>query len=129
MKKRKERELFFKLVFMTQFQEKEDIADLISNYLETLDLQEYTKMLTDRMSKLYEKLPEIDELINSLAEGWKTSRMAKVDLALLRVAIFEILYESLEKKIAINEAVELAKEYGEDRSYAFINGILAKVGE
>lgn len=130
MTKREEREIFFKSVFMTEFlNSDEDYKELISNYLETEHKEEYSQRLTDRMDEISSHISEIDDTINAIADGWKTSRMAKVDLALLRVAIYEMVYEKLEKGIAINEAVELAKQYGEDSSYKFINGILAKVGE
>ena len=63
----------------------------------------------------------------NLKQDWKIERISKVDIAILKLAIYEILYKELAYKIAINEAVELAKKYGEDQSPAFINGILASV--
>ena len=74
------------------------------------------------------KLKEIDESINAAARGWKTSRMGKVDLTLIRLAVYEIKYEEdIPVGVAINEAVELAKKYGSDDSPSFINGVLAKI--
>lgn len=128
MTKREERELFFKAVFITEFTESnEDPRDRVNNFLIGENMEEYSQEFIPRIDRFLEALPGIDDIINDLAEGWKTSRIAKVDLALLRVAIFEMKSEGLAKSIAINEAVELAKEYGEDRSFAFINGILGKV--
>lgn len=70
----------------------------------------------------------IDETIQQNAVGWKLSRMSKIDVAILEVAIFEILKdETIPHKVSINEAVELAKKYSEDKSRSFINGILGSV--
>lgn len=72
-------------------------------------------------------LPEIDRIIEESSEGWKLSRLTKVDLTLLRLAVYEMKFENLPSGIAINEAVELAKRYGTDKSPAFVNGVLAKI--
>lgn len=70
----------------------------------------------------------MDEQIDKVASGWKTDRMGRVDLTILRLAVYEMKYdESVPVSVAINEAVELAKKYGQDESPAFINGILAKL--
>ena len=75
-----------------------------------------------------ELIPEIDEKINEIAEGWRTRRMGKVELTILRLAVFEMKYdEEIPEKVAINEAVELAKKFGGDEAPAFVNGILAKL--
>ena len=67
-------------------------------------------------------------MINAVTKGWKTGRMGKVDLTLLRLAVYEIKFEEeIPTGVAINEAVELAKKYGTDGSFSFINGILAKI--
>ena len=71
---------------------------------------------------------QIDEKINQVAEGWKTRRMGKVELTILRLAVYEMQYdEEIPEKVAINEAVELAKKFGRVESPAFINGVLAKL--
>jgi N utilization substance protein B len=81
-----------------------------------------------KVEQLLEKLDEIDAVINESVKGWKTSRMAKVDLTLLRLAVYEIRYEEdVPQGVAINEAVELAKKYGTDDSASFVNGVLAKI--
>jgi N utilization substance protein B len=67
-------------------------------------------------------------LIDGACRGWKLNRLGKTDLSILRLAVYEICYdESIPEKVAINEAVELAKRYGGDSSSAFINGVLAKI--
>lgn len=71
---------------------------------------------------------EIDDVINKHSDKWKTSRMAKTDLAILRIAVAEICYmDSIPNGVSIDEAVNMAKKYGEDRSYAFINSVLGKI--
>lgn len=128
MTKHEIRELFFKSIFMWEFSaDEEEEVYKIQTFLDSEEKGESAESFIKRAKELISHLEEIDGIINNLAEGWKTSRIAKVDLAILRVAIFEMKYENLEKGIAINEAVELAKEYGEDKSYAFINGILGRV--
>lgn len=78
-----------------------------------------------------EHAPQIDELISRYAKDWTIDRIARVDLSILRVAVYEMLYrgEDVPVGAAINEAVELAKRYGGDKSYAFINGILGSVAK
>lgn len=75
-----------------------------------------------------DNLPTINEKVNVLAHGWNVERIAKVDLAILRLSIYEILYkDDIPKEVSINEAVEIAKKYSAVESKAFINGILGKV--
>ena len=82
----------------------------------------------EKVEKISEKIEEIDAKINEVSEGWKTGRMGKVDLTLIRLAVYEMLYEEdVPAKVAINEAVELAKQYGTDNSPSFVNGVLAKL--
>ena len=71
---------------------------------------------------------EIDEMIDSHSDRWKTNRMGKTDLAIFRIAVAEICYmDSIPDSVSIDEAVKMAKKYGEDRSYAFINSVLGKI--
>ena len=87
--------------------------------------ESYLKAKTEAVMR---KIPELDEKIDAVAEGWKTKRMGKAELAILRLALYEILYdEEVPEKVAINEAVELAKRFGGNESPAFINGVLAKL--
>ena len=83
--------------------------------------------VTDKCLGAAGHLAEIDRMIDQSSRGWKRSRMTKVDLTLLRLAIYEIAFEKLDAGIAINEAVELAKHYGTEKSPSFVNGILAKI--
>ena len=85
------------------------------------------KEIAAKYEKVAEKIAQIDEMINEKTEGWKTSRMGKVDLAILRLAVYEIVFDdTIPNPVAINEAVELAKKFGRDESPKFINGVLAK---
>ena len=87
----------------------------------------YTQRVLDGVS---EHLDAIDEKIAQYAVGWSIDRIARVDLAILRVAIFEMLFlDDVPVGASINEAVELAKTFGGERSYAFINGILGTVAD
>lgn len=70
---------------------------------------------------------EIDEWIAQFAHGWSLERMNRVDLAILRVAVFEILAGQVPEPVAVNEAVELSKQYSTERSPAFINGVLGSI--
>ena len=92
--------------------------------------EEESAIIKERFDCVMERLEEIDKNINEKAKGWSTERMGKVDLTIIRLAVFEILYdESVPNGVAINEAVEIAKKYGQDNSPSFVNGILAKVAE
>ena len=74
-----------------------------------------------------DKIPEIDQKIDQVAAGWKTRRMGKVELTILRLALYEMGYDdTIPEKVSVNEAVELAKKFGGNESPAFVNGILAK---
>ena len=89
--------------------------------------QEKRDYIEQKLRKIYSLREEIDTKINEKATGWKTGRMAKADLALIRLAIYEIQYEDdIPAGVAINEAVELAKVYSSDGAPSFINGVLAK---
>ena len=84
--------------------------------------------VTNKVERIIEKIPDLDSRINEIAKGWTTKRMGKVELTILRLALFEIQYdEDVPEKVAINEAVELAKKFGGDDSPSFVNGILAKL--
>ena len=89
---------------------------------------EEKKQLEERAEKIMLAIPELDEEINKVAEGWKTNRMGTVELSILRLAVYELKHDDeIPEKVAINEAVELAKKFGGDEAPAFVNGILAKL--
>lgn len=130
MSRREIREQIFKLLFRTEFYDESDMTEQLTWFFEELDQRDEKD--TDYIQKKYESimghLNEIDDMINEVAKGWKTSRMGKVDLTLIRLATYEMKYEEdIPTGVAINEAVELAKAYGTDDSASFVNGILAKL--
>ena len=124
------REQVFKLLFRVEFNSMEDMSEQEELFAVTEDTEISSKdadYIRDKYEKIAEKLPEIDEAINKETTGWSTSRIAKVDLTIIRLALYEIRYdESVPTGVAINEAVELAKKFGQDGSASFVNGVLAK---
>ena len=127
------REQVFKLLFRVEFNPMEEMPEQEDLFTSTSDLEFNTtdaEYIRSKYEKIAEKLPKIDEAINRETTGWNTGRMAKVDLTIIRLAVYEIKYdESVPTSVAINEAVELAKRYGQDGSPAFVNGVLAKFAQ
>ena len=83
--------------------------------------------IRDEYEGIVDNIDSIDNIINEASKGWDVTRMPKTDLAILRLAVYEIEYSDVPDKVAANEAVELAKEFGEDKSPSFINGILGNI--
>lgn len=126
------REHIFKIVFMTEFNTAEEMEEQINLYLSADEMEEVPEEIKtrigDKARKTMEFAEEADELINKYAKGWQTRRMAKTDLSIIRLAVYEIRHdEDVPDKVAINEAVELAKSFGGNDSPAFVNGILGKI--
>ena len=123
------RELAFKLIYGVEVQ-KEIEKDYLDLFFENNDIteEEVKDYLREIKEGIEEHKLEIDELItHNLKPNWSFNRISKIDLSLLKIAIFEMLYFDLPYKIAINEVVELAKKYADSQSPVFINGILASV--
>lgn len=124
------REHIFRMLFRIEFNDVEEMKAQEAFYFDELEEatgkdQEY---ILDKYRAIVEKKEEIDTLLNEVSEGWKTSRMNRVDLTILRLAVYEIKWdEDVPVGVAINEAVELAKKYSSDDGPSFVNGILAKV--
>lgn len=130
MKRSEIRENIFKLVFCGEFHTGEELEGQLDAYFEELQdiAEEEQTYMKQKVRGICGKISEIDAKINEVAKGWKTERMGKAELAILRLAVYEMLYdEDVPVKVAINEAVELAKRFGGDESPAFVNGILAKL--
>ena len=144
--RREAREHCFKMLFCQDFYPAEEKEEQLERYFEApkedvtgedgkdeilhdpFEKEEDRAYLEKRVEKIMELIPEIDEKINEIAEGWRTRRMGKVELTILRLAVCEMKYdEEIPGKVAINEAVELAKKFGGDEAPAFVNGILAKL--
>ncbi len=130
MNRRTLREQVFKLLFRVEFNNQDEMKEQCSYFFEDSDnhiLEEDMEYIQKKYNMIMEHLSEIDSLINEKAKGWTTQRMGKVDLTIIRLAVYEILFdEDVPTNVAINEAVELAKKFGQDESYGFVNGILAK---
>ncbi len=124
------REQVFKLLFRVEFNTPEEMEEQEALFIENSDVEINEKdaaFIKSRFEQVVDKLSEIDGLINNETTGWNTERIGKVELAILRLAIFEIKFdEQIPTGVAINEAVELAKKFGQDGASSFINGVLAK---
>ena len=130
MSRRAMREQLFKLLFRVEFNPREELAQQEAFFFEdeenSTEEKENTE-ISDKFNRIIEKLDDIDQLLNDRVEGWDTGRMGKVDLTILRLAVYEIMYDDgVPTGVAINEAVELAKKFGQDSSASFVNGVLAK---
>ena len=125
MKRKEAREALFALLFEMTFVAPEEAAGIYD-----LECEEREELKDDYIKDGYAgvltNLPAIDEMISAASKGWKLSRLARVTLSLLRLAVYEMCFAKLPYHIAINEAVELAKKYGTDESASFVNGVLAK---
>ena len=130
MTRRQIRENLYKMLFQVEFHDKDSLKNQMNIYLEYLEgaYEKEIKELTDKFTELLLNLENIDAKIEEKADGWTVNRIAKSELTILRLGIYELLYvEDVPNKVAINEAVELAKSYGADKASGFINGILASV--
>lgn len=130
MTRREMRDHTFKMLFLQSFYEEAELEEQCRLYMEeyTSIEEEARQSLTARSVTIAARVAELDDKINEAAKGWRTSRMNRADLTILRLALYEMLYdESVPVKVAINEAVELAKKYGGDDSPSFVNGILARL--
>lgn len=132
MNRREIREQIFKILFQAEFYGAEELEEQLQISMEELEEKNEGKRtyIEQKLREICCRQEEIDALVNEKATGWKTNRMAKVDLALIRLAVYEIKYEDeIPTGVAINEAVELAKIYSSDGAPAFINGVLAKLAQ
>lgn len=128
MNKSEIREEIFKLIYSLEVQSSEESSQ-VDIYLENIDADDKSKEKIKEISlNIIEKKSDLEaEIEKNLKSDWKINRISKIDLSILKIAIYEIIYQKLPYKISINEAVELAKKYGEDSSSSFVNGILASV--
>ena len=124
------REQAFKLIYSLEIQKQDNLQEAIDLFLENNEIddksaKEYINDAILGIEKNKEKI--IEQIEKNLKKDWKIERISKIDLSILKLAIYEILYKELPFKVVINEAVELAKKYGEDSSKNFVNGILASI--
>lgn len=152
MTRREQREAIFKILFVSQFRDRDEMSEQEDLLLDSVkeDWEEKEQQLlskgsegalkrieksrvtsedqayiADKANRILARIPEIDTKLNATSRGWKTSRMSKADLSILRLAVYEMFYdEDIPVGVAINEAVELSKKFGGDESASFVNGIL-----
>lgn len=130
MKRSELREHIFKVLFGLEFVSPEEMPGQLQLYFGQLeDIKEKDRAYIQMKAlAVAEHLEDIDALLNASTTGWKTGRMNKVDLTILRLAVYEMKWDDdVPVSVAINEAVVLAKQFGGDDSSAFVNGVLAKI--
>jgi len=124
------REHVFLLVFRAAFYSYEDMPEQIRLYIEEMEepaREEDAELIEKKSSAVFARLSELDKLINERTDHWNTDRMGKVELAIVRLALYEMLFDDeVPQKVAVDEAVNLAREYGQDGSGQFVNGVLAR---
>lgn len=124
------REQAFKLIYSMEIMKTKELDEQIKLFFESnnIENQDAQKYIQDALLGIEKNKETIETLIEkNLKKDWKMERISKVDLCILKLAIYEIKYKEIPFKVVINEAVELAKKYGEDNSKVFVNGILASI--
>ena len=134
MKRSELREHIFRMIFGYEFNSDAEMPEQMQLYFEQLDEEDgvpteaEVTYIREKALNVILKTEEIDELLNTNTKGWKTSRMNKVDLSILRLAVYEMKWDDeIPAGVAIDQAVELAKKYSGDEGPSFINGVLAKL--
>lgn len=128
MSRRTARKHIFNMIFQIEFHNN-DIDSVIEDYLDTIQNESSNDILfiKKEIHGVVQNKQEIDEIISNSAVGWSVERIAKVDIAIMRLAVYELIYaEDVPESVSINEALELAKEFSSDKAPSFINGILGK---
>lgn len=130
MSRRELREQVFKLLFRIEFNDEAEMPQQVQMFFEQEEKPvspSEREEIQDKYARILQKKEELDKMLDEKATGWNVSRMGKVDLTILRLALFEMLYDDkIPVSVAINEAVELAKRFGQTDSPGFVNGVLAK---
>lgn len=134
MKRSVQREQIFKILFRAEFNEPDEMPRQEELYFESGDMvftdrdREY---ISAKVNAILEKCPEIDRMLAGKMRGWTLDRIGKVELTILRLAVYEILWdEDVPTGVAISEAVELAKKFGsDDNAGSFVNGVLARFAD
>lgn len=126
------RELTFELLYSLEIQkmEQEEYNEQIELFLveQNVSQEKAKTYMTETVNGIAKNKEKILELISqNLKEKWDISRVSKINITLLKLATYEIVYTELPYKVVVNEAVEIAKKYGDDTSPAFINGVLANI--
>lgn len=126
------RKHIFRMLFLIEFNGEDEMPEQAELYLDDMEgLSDKDRTyITAKHAKVVERIKEIDDILNTHTTGWKTSRMNKVDLSILRLAVYEMKWDDeIPVGVAINEAVELAKKYSGDEGPSFVNGVLARLAD
>lgn len=132
MKRRELRRHIFEMLFRIEFHSPEEMDEQLGLFIEGIKEEQEIPFadelyIREKYKNIMGMLPALDQAVTRVSQGWKPSRMGKVELTILRLAVYEMQYdEDVPVGVAINEAVELAKEYGQEDSASFINGVLGK---
>ncbi len=130
MGRRELREQIFKMLFRVEFHGLDEMPEQEKLFFEDEEnaaREKEEEYILKKYGDIVSRLEAIDGMINEKTQSWETGRMGKVDLTLLRLAVYDIKYdEEIPTGVAINEAVELAKKFGQENSASFVNGVLAK---
>lgn len=133
MTRRNIRENLIKLLYLKDFHESDEIEEQNELYFqmffdpEALNEEDKADIL-NRYNDICNRLGEIEPIIEHASQGWKLERIGRIELCILRLAAYEIMFDDeVPGKVAVNEAVELAKQYGNDFSYSFVNGVLSQI--
>lgn len=126
------REHLYQVLFRMDYYQEEELSEQLELFLEDIPgaAERDKKELRDKFQAVREHVPELDALIADKADGWNVQRLAKSDLTILRLAVYEMKFDDrVPVRVAINEAVELAKNYGGDKSTRFVNGVLGTIAK
>ena len=132
MKRRDARQAVFALIFDKDFNPEVSCKEVLDNVIECGLIENYDgdEYISRVFFGVFDKLDELDADINRAALGWNAERISRVSRAILRLALYEIRYEDdIPTKIAVNEAVEIAKIYDDEKAFSFINGILGTLAQ
>lgn len=132
MNRSETRQVAFELLYSLEIQkvQADEYQEQIELFLKNQEIEDHKveDYIQDVMNGIHENLAEIMKLIEKeLSEKWEVSRVSKINITILKLAVYELLYKKLPYKVVVNEAVELAKTYGDDSAPSFINGVLASI--
>ena len=131
MSRKQSREFAMRLLYQMELRGDDDRGEQLELAFEESEITYTSKdraYIEDVVRGVFANLGELDGAVAENARGWKLARIARIDLSILRLCIYEIKYrEDIPYNISINEAVELAKKYGAEESGSFINGILSNI--
>ncbi len=126
VKRREARELVAGLLFETEFKTEEDIKEIFAVSSENREIPD-DEYIRRAYFGVQENKERIDELIGGASNGWKTHRLTRLSRSVMRLAVYEMLFEEIPYSVSINEAIELTKKYDDEKAKGFVNGVLNAV--